>query len=350
MSDRDNQHAQRGQALPLSVFGIIVMLIFAYFALDFGNGIRWQLRAQNAADSAAQAVLSLQTEDFNQMTAVLYASAVEEYRLRRLLQGIVLAEYNAGGCAPNPAPAPGTDVPACDAVYAGLRDDYFKSVARYTQDVTTLNRITASLNYTNLSADSQALIGQIGSDCNGAAGGDCNFHYKVTVGTRDDTQAVEMDALGILKPSLGRLTGPSGVNPSLFAPLKVEVDVCTTVAPVIPGFFGYQPKPYHAIGRGAATAVMMEEDWLQPGVIVNPFSNGLPFQPPETNVNGVVHPDNYDWYNLSFGGNATAANATLNFYRAGLFTDEFSAQLGWWNSVPIHPWTGPQSDAELGCS
>ena len=50
MSDRDALHAQRGQALPLSVFGIIAMLIFAYFALDFGNGIRWQLRAQNAAD------------------------------------------------------------------------------------------------------------------------------------------------------------------------------------------------------------------------------------------------------------------------------------------------------------
>jgi hypothetical protein len=140
------------------------------------------------------------------------------------------------------------------------------------------------------------------------------------------------------------------VNPALFAPLKVEVDVCTTVKPMIPAFFGYQPAPYHAIGRGAATAVMMEQDWLQPGVIVNPFGGGLPFQPPETFVSGVTHPDGYDWYNLNFGGNATAANAVLNFYRAGLFTDEFSAQLGWWSSIPIHPWTGPQNDAALGCT
>jgi len=350
MSAADPYHGQRGQALPMAAFGIIAMLIFAYFALDFGNGIRWQIRAQNAADSAAQAVLSLQTEDFNQMTAVLYAAAVEEFRIRRLLNGIVLAEYNSGGCAGNPAPAPGTDVPACDAVYATLRDQYFKAVARYTQDVITLNRVTASLNSANLAADSQTLIGQIENDCNGAVGGDCNFHYKVSIGTRDDTESVEMDALGILKPSLGRLTGPSGVNPALFAPLKVEVDVCTTVQPVIPAFFAYQPKPYYAIGRGAATAVMAEQDWLQPGVIVNPFSGGLPFQPPETFVNGVTHSDGYDWYNLNFGGNATAANAVQNFYRAGLFTDEFSAQLGWWNSIPIHPWTGAQNDSALGCS
>ncbi len=335
--------------MPLSVFGIIAMLIFAYFALDFANGIRWQIRAQNAADSAAQAVLSLQTQEFNEMTAVLYAAGVEEFRLRRLLNGIVLAEYNAGGCAPATA-VPGTDVPECDAVFANLRDQYQKSVARYTQDVVVLNRITATLNYANVSSDSRALLDRIGSDCSGTVGGDCSFRYKLSLGTRDDTQTVQMDALGILKPSLGRLTGPSGVNPQLFAPLKVEVDVCTTVTPVMPGLFSYKPQPYKAIGRGAATAVMMEQDWLQPGVIVNPFSGGKPFQPSETWVNGVAHPDGYDWYNLNFGGNATTANATQNFYRAGLFTDEFSAQLGWWSSIPIHPWTGAQTDTSLGCS
>ena len=349
MSDPKTLHAQRGQALPMTAFGIIAMLIFAYFALDFGNGIRWQLRAQNAADSAAQAVLSLQTQAFNEMTAVLYASAIEEFRIRRLLNGIVLAEYNAGGCAPNPAPAPGTDVPSCDAVFTTLRDQYFKAVTRYTQDVVTLNRITDTLNYANMNADARSLVSHIAS-CGGVVGGDCNFHYVISVGTRDDTQSVEMDALGILKPSLGRLTGPSGVNPLLFAPLKVEVDVCTTVQPMIPGFFGYHPQPYHAIGRGAATAVMMEQDWLQPGVIFNPFSGGKPFQVPEKYVNGVAHSDGYDWYNLDFGGNATTANSVQNFYRSGLFTDEFSAQLGWWNSIPIHPWTGAQTDAALGCT
>ena len=348
MSDNKALHAQRGQALPMAAFAIIAMLIFAYFALDFGNGVRWQIRAQNAADSAAQAVLSLQTQDFNQMTAVLYATAVEEFRIRRLINGIMLTEYNAGGCSPTPV-APGTDVPACDAAYQTLRDQYLKATARYTQDVITLNRITATLNFNNVSADSTALVNRIQTDCAGSVGGDCNFHYKLAIGTRDDTESVQMDALGILKPSLGRVTGPSGVNPLLYAPLKVEVDVCTTVQPVIPGFFGYQPKPYHAVGRGAATAIMTEQDWMQPGTIVNPFSGGKPFQAPETYITNVAHSD-YDWYNLNFGGNATAANATQNFYRAGLFTDEFSAQLGWWNSVPIHPWTGAKDDASLGCS
>jgi Flp pilus assembly protein TadG len=350
MSDHKSLECQRGQALPMAAFGLIAMLIFAYFALDFGNGIRWQIRAQNAADSAAQAVLSLQTQDFNEMTAVLYASAVEEYRIRRILNGIMLTEYNAGGCSPNPAAAPGVDVSSCNVVYTTLRDQYLKAVARYTQDVITLNRITATLNYSGVVNDSKTLTQHIQDQCNGAVGGDCNFKYHVVVGSRDDTETVEMDALGILKPSFGRQTGASGVNPLLFAPLKIEVDVCTTVNPVMPSFFAYQPKPYHAIARGAATAVMVEQDWLQPGIIVNPFSGGKPFQRAETYVTGVTHPDGYDWYNLNYGGNATAADATLNFYRAGLFTDEFSAQLGWWNSIPIHPWTGPQSDSSLGCS
>ena len=348
MSDRNVRHRERGQALPLSAFAIVAMLMFAYFALDFGNGVRWQMRAQSAADSAAQAVLSLQTQDFNQMSAVLYAAAVEEFRIRRILNGILLSEYNSGGCSAAPVP-PGTRVSACDAVYASLRDEYFKAVARYTQDVIVLNRITATLNFANVSTDSRALIDRIQSDCNGSVGGDCSFHYRLAIATRDDTQSVQMDALGILKPSLGRLTGPSGVNPQLLAPARVEVDVCADVKPVIAGFFGYQPQPYHAIGRGAATAVMAEQDWMQPGVIVNPFSGGKPFQAPETFVTNVSHPDGYDWYNLDFGGNATAANATQNFYRSGLFTDEFSAQLGWWNAIPIHPWTGVKNDAELGC-
>ncbi len=349
MSAARSMHGERGQALPLSAFAIVIMLIFAYFALDFGNGIRWQIRAQNAADSAAQAVLSLQTQDFNQMTALLYASAVEEYRIRHLLNAIVLTEYNAGGCATTPV-TPGIDVPACDAAYSSLRTQYLKAVTRYTTDINMLNRVTATLNESNLAADSQALVGQIQNDCSGPVGGDCNFHYKLTVTPRTDTQAVEADALGILKPSLGRVTGPSGVNPLLFAPLQVEVDVCTTVAPMIPSFFNYSPAPYHAIGRGAAAAVMVEQDWMQPGSIVNPFGNGQPFQPTETYVTGDTSPTGYNWYNLNFGGNATDVYTAQNVYRAGLFTDEFSAQLGWWNAIPIHPFTGAQSDANLGCS
>ena len=348
MSAPNVRHAQRGQALPLSLFGIIAMLIFAFFALDFANGIRWQIRAQNAADSAAQAVLSLQTQEFNEMTAVLYAAAVEEFRIRRLLNGIILTEYNAGGCASSGNP-PGRSVSACNSVFSSLRNQYQKAVARYTQDIVALNGVTAGLNYANVTTDSRALLNQMSTNCGGSVAGDCSFKYVLSVGTRDDTQSVDADALGILKPSLGRVTGPSGVNPLLFAPLKVEVDVCTTVQPVMPGLFSYKPQAYHAIGRGAATAVMMEQDWLQPGAIVNPFNGGNFFQPDETYVTGVSHPDGYDWYNLDFGGNTAVPNETQNVYSSGVFTDEFSEQLGWWGSIPIHPWTGQQTDTALGC-
>ena len=34
----------------------------------------------------------------------------------------------------------------------------------------------------------------------------------------------------------------------------------------------------------------------------------------------------------------------------GINENEFSAFVGWWNSVPIRPYMGPKTDSELGCS
>jgi hypothetical protein len=332
---------QRGQVLPMWTFAILTMCVLMFFVLAYANVVRWQIRAQNAADAAAQAVLALQSQQYNEMTMALYGSSVEEFRVRRLLHAMLLAVHDQGGC--------GTDA-ACETVYQALRPEFLKAVQRYTNDVIVTNRITANLDFATTKADAAALLARFGSaaGCTGA-GADCSFAYRlVDMSPRTEgLETVKMDALGILKPSFAKNTGPATVNAALFAPARVEVAVCARVAPIVPAFFGFALRPFYAVGRAAATAVMVEQDWLQPGQVANPVTGGV-FQPGERYVSPFTPA--YDWYGVDFGGNATQAFATYDVFSAALVSDEFSTRLGWWNSIPIRPYSGAQSAAALGCS
>ena len=92
---------------------------------------------------------------------------------------------------------------------------------------------------------------------------------------------------------------------------------------------------------------MVEQDWLQPGRIVNPVSGGV-FQPVEQYAGPFG--GGYDWYDVDFGGNTTQAYESYNVFAAALESDEFSAYLGWWNAIPIPPYTGAQDPGALGCT
>jgi hypothetical protein len=334
-------NGQRGQVLPLWLFGIIALSIFMFFVISYANVVRWQVRAQNAADAAAQSILALQTQQFNQMEIMLYTSAVEEYRARRLLNGMLLAAHEQGGCP---------DDATCESIYQTLRTQFLTSTQRYTNDVILTQRITANMNFGTISSDAQALIGRLTSNASCAAntGGDCAFQYKIVDFSQrtDDLETVEMDALGYIVPSFTNRTAPAVVNGQLFVPARVEVAVCAQIPPLIPAFLGYAPQTYTAIGRAAATAVMVEQDWMQPGQIVNPINNGV-FQPNEAYV--TPQTADYDWYGVDFGGNTNQAYESYNVFAFALTSDEFSAQLGWWNSVPIPAYTGIQTVGALGC-
>jgi hypothetical protein len=353
-------HGQRGQSLPITAIGIIALLAVGYFSIDYANTIRWQIRAQSAADSAAQAILSIQTQQFNEMTATLYAAAVEEYRIRRNLNAMAMAANLQGGCAAgydvtNPAGLAGAQS-QCEPVYAALQSRFTQAVARYGSEVELLNEITSSLNLPNVVRDSSALVQQLNVGCNGATA-DCAFGYTIPSGAitaRTDTVNVKMDALGIEKPwNATSATSPSGVNANLFAPLKVEVETCAYVPPVIPGFFGYKPRLNQVIGRAAATAVMTEQDWLQPGTNANPSNDGLVFQPAEHYITpAITDPTNgnYDWYDLNFGGTAYTsyydkASNVVGLKAYSIQGDDFEVWLGWWNSVPIHTFATTSPDA-----
>ena len=89
---------QRGQTLPFWVIGVLVVLSMMFFLANYANAVAWQVRAQNAADGAASSVLSVQANVYNEYSTILYATAVDEYRIRVLNQAILNTVYGVGGC------------------------------------------------------------------------------------------------------------------------------------------------------------------------------------------------------------------------------------------------------------
>ncbi len=339
----------RGQVLPLWTVAIMTTFVLMFMALNYGNVIRWQVRAQSAADSAAQAVLSVQTQRWNMMMESLYAANVEEYRIRRLLNGIMLTVENSGGCA---------QASTCPQTYMALRSAYLQSVNRYTADVSLLNNI-ASYAAQNLdSDDATKLLTHMSSStfCNASnvaktsisvAGVDCGFNYTVAgVQARTGLQDLKYDAQGICVPGLGRVcTGSPDTEAADYAPIQVDVVACAVVPPAIPSFWMFKTQPYYAIGRAAATSVMFEEDWFEPGALYDSVRGpNVTFQPSEKY--DTTPAAGYDWYLVNFGGNGATAWSAYNAFTEPVAVDEMSARLGWWNAVPIKPFA-PASTINL---
>jgi putative Flp pilus-assembly TadE/G-like protein len=339
-----SRHRERGQVLPVWCLAIVAMLVMVMMAVRYADIVRWQIRAQNAADAAAQAVLALQTQQFNEMNSALYASAVEEYRIRTILYGLELTAYGNGGCSLDNS---------CTTRYASLYTAYLKAVARYHDEVVLLNRITANMDQATMSSDATALVTHLSNSnvCGKTGGGDCAFSYALLdFSPRDPVYTVVKDARAFITPSYGdNMTAASGVNPSLL-PAKTEVSVCADVPSPIPAFLNFKPKPFRVIARAAATSVMVEQDWFQPGQLNNAWT-GKRYQPTEM-WSGSPSNDglNVDWYQTAFGGNGSQADSTHNGYAFGIDQDEFSAFTGWWNSVPMRPYSGTKTDSSLGCS
>lgn len=349
------RHGERGQILPVWAFGIAAMLMLAMMVMRYADIVQWQIRAQNAADSAAQAVMALQTEQLNEMTSTLYAASVEEYRIRFTLYAMSNVVFGNGGCQLDSS---------CATRYANLYTNYLKAVYRYRAEVELLSQITANMNFSTQQADAAALLTKMenpavcgtsgGLDC-GANGG--TFNYTIVGATgyqnRTPTYEVQMDAITFIKPSEGDHMNPAvGVN-TAYQPNQVEVAVCADIPSPVPGMFGFQPAPYRVIARSAATAVMREQDWFQPGQLENPWATGTdPYYQPIEYPSGSSSNDGtgYDWYAVQWGGNASTANTATNGYGFEVFSDDFTKYLGWWAAVPIRPFMGSQTTLALGCS
>lgn len=372
---RTNQ-GQRGQLLPLWTAVVIVCFVLTFILLNYGNQIRWQIRAQNAADSAASAAIGIQAERFNLEMMMLYGINVEEYRARRLLEATLNATFGAGGCTLNSSNLADTSFGSCGYVYGKLRDPFIRSVKRFDDSARTLQMISAKTTYANWSHDATELLSHLQVNCNNSGtslaaykpdGGDCSFKYSFApsgLSFRTGIKATSMDAESILIPSLGRIS-PNilpDTQSSLWTPATVDVVVCALIPPIVPNFGPFKFLPTYAVGRGAATSIMIEQDWLQPGALDDPAHASLiaayrRFQPVEDYVDTPLAHDfslcgtangttcmqssgGIDWYNVNYGGVATTVDVPRNAFIAPVAGYEMSARTGWWGSYPIRPFGG----------
>jgi hypothetical protein len=319
--------------------------------LTYGNAIAWQIRAQNAADSAALGAIGIQTQQINQMNMLLYSAAVEEYRARYLLNASILIMHKSGGCLPR------TYTPTRDCIqeFEGTADNFVASVNRYSNVVNMLNGVTQNMTVANAETDMTQYVSTLKSTCGTVTGGDCAFNYLVTkYAVRGSLNNVDHDAYGILQPNKMR-SASATYNSAVYGPIQIEVAVCAKSPPPLVWKFGLPAN--HVIARSAAQAVIVVNDWFQPGSIVDPNSGPgqVLFQDRtqetmwytatfEASVTPTIH---YDWYTPTFGGNANTPDATNMRFSSSITQNEFAARVAWWDALIMKPWSGALSGSQV---
>jgi hypothetical protein len=256
------------------------------------------------------------------------------------------------------------DQGTCSESYVTLTAAYQKSAQRYTTDVQLLNDVTAPASNANWQSDANLLIShmQDPSRCNNdtttqaayavdPSGGDCAFKYHIAgIAYRTGLEAVENDAEGDLIPGLGRTAtknGPDSEAAALFGPAQIDIVTCAKVPPLISSFGPFKAQPYYAVGRAAAQAVQVEQDWFEPGALSDPTrttpGNNIVFQTHEiwNSVGPAVAPTPNDWYDVDYGGNVATATSYEGepYFSEPFYRNEMSARLGWWNAISMQPGT-----------
>ncbi len=390
-----SRHAERGQVLPMWIAGVISALALAFLTANYANSVRYQIRAQNAADAAASAVVAIQADQWNLMTTLLYAQNVEEFRIRRILDGMLLAIHRSGGCTSNGYIPPklgifqpqtnaawfSTAEGTCNRTYIDLRDNLVRAEERYATNATYLNTLATQTTFSNFQTNAQAMLTSLQTNCNSsttksvvAIGGDCgngngsnSIKYSFApasttsgyggmsgsaIAYRKNLGAVELDAANYFIPGTDGAATKHGLDTeatNLFAPVAVDVVACEKITPLIPSFGPFKQATYYAVGRAAATDAMVTQEWLEPEL--NQFQGqGTQLQSAEYYTQPF--PDagqgqayglstNYDWYQVYYGANNYTANSTN--LTATLTNNELSALFGWWSAIPILPFGGAVS-------
>jgi hypothetical protein len=387
-------HAQRGQTLPVWTFGLLTIMMLMFMLLNYAEAIKWQIRAQNAADSVAQATLSVQASNFNEMMITLNAASVEEWRIRKTLNALMEVVQGSGGCSGVWTSGhlgtvyTGANA-SCVAIYNNLRANYLADLNRYGQDINILASITR-MNRNAQISDMNAVFANLTSSC-GPTSADCGVGYTmVTSGgnpgnpiSRPITNLAGVVNVSGYNQQGGPSNAPTGITQDL-TPLQLEIVACANVQPLWAHFFHLNAPAYMALGRAAATTIQVTNEWLAPGEQVNPATAGPGagqlFQPPEypdaatgaslTTLpsyvsaacpSGPINPSDaalvaatnncWDWYGVDYGSNdySTVLGANPNFFAYANY-DEYSPSMGWWAALPMPPFAGTLNTGMLNCS
>jgi Putative Flp pilus-assembly TadE/G-like len=250
---------RRGQTLPFWTLSIAASLTLLFFLTNYANTVRWGIRAQNAADSAASAGIATDANVHNQIETLQFAATVDETRMRYLIQAIVNTVDDPAGCGN-----------ACDAYYASLVSAYNTASNGYGT-ITHAMQTGDNLTEGGLKNSPSSAIGVVDGDCTLS---DCAFTYTTAINSNAET---------------------------------VDVVACKKVPYFSPALFGLgSTATFTALGRSVQSVEPLAEAFV-PGSI-NP-TTGQPYQPDESPAGANVPAD----YVVSF------KNETVNltWYVAG---------------------------------
>ena len=225
---------ERGQTLPLWVLGVAAMCALMFFTANYANMVRWHIRAQNAADSAASAGIATDANAANQTNVLVYAATIEEVRMRYLLQAMVNTIYDPGACS---------STAACDAVLAKLSTAYTTAAANYAKITQQMQQSDAftQIGLKNAPDKAAALVQ---ANC---ATLDCAFTYTTALDAANEV---------------------------------VDVTACKNVGTLVPAILGLpQTSVFKALGRSALTLGHVQESFVPSAI--NPATGGA-YQPKET--------------------------------------------------------------------
>ncbi len=327
--------------MPLWAFGMLTVLSLLALAINYGNMLMWQMRAQNAADAAAQGLLTVQTSQWNEELATLHAAAVEEYRIRFLINDILQVVHGVGGCDSSSGST------GCDAIYQTLRGEYFDAVTRYTNDIQILQRVSTQT-YPAQIAAMKAILGTYQTNCGTAKGGDCAFDYAlVHAQSRADDylEDVYSDA------NSSTVGGGSRSAPTEdLTPMELEVITCAKVPAPFAHFLNFNAAPTTVVGRAAATSIMATQEFMYAGSLQNNLNGNKVFQPteyPESAQNRALFSNHDPQYRIDFGGNPNNPDnygSPFTAFSNGLFVGNGAQEdqgmlvfTGWWTSLAIKP-------------
>ena len=83
-----SRHGERGQTIPFWAFSIIMSVSLVFFVYNYSNAVRYQIHAQNAADSAATAALAGDAARLNSVQTLLMALNVQEFKTRNVIAAV----------------------------------------------------------------------------------------------------------------------------------------------------------------------------------------------------------------------------------------------------------------------
>jgi hypothetical protein len=306
---------QRGQLLPVWALGAVTLLAMTLFIVNYANVVRWQIRAQNAADAAAAASMSPIANGWNEIELQLYASTIEEMRIRYLNQALLntLAQQ---GC---------TSTAACTADYNALVPQLASAVANYDQNTLFVQNLGSMVNDRYLDPSNGAFETISGGPPNIPNWPDDTTCDKVQGGNGYNIYSGAWSGPPSAQPTPGgsypgwSSTGCTSQSDTAFSYTPIDVDSgdigygtpnlsevvsCRSVPVFQSKMLGLgSSATFKAVGVSAFTVSPLQEAF-QPGVTVNP-STAKPYQPTETYT-----PDNNSDYTVDYSG----LTVDVNFY------------------------------------